>query len=467
MGGEVVVVSAVEERFEFGPVVADLGTSRISDAAVRATKEPVFVQVLARNDQELAALSEALDKGARALSDAGVPGRPMEWDVSTSPGWIAYDHFGEPLANAVRRGRDPSLVDSVAIETAVALEILGKVGLTHRAVNPRTLFQKNHRIALLGLDALRATYQTARADSALANDPRFTAPEAFDGGGDIKADVYSLGCIVFALLTGGPPYFGDAALLREAHRSQPIPVVPGQDAVGWNDLLRKMLAKDPGSRPQPSEIARLVGKARQRSFASIPVAAPVALPGKRKSRAPILAVLGAAVVIVALAGFGAARALAPSDPGTPAASVAPTGPAAIAPVAGTSATPAPSAAATSEPTPEPTTTARTGPVATPRRTAARTPAPTAAPISQVTPAAGPRGTLFRFAVGGLPPGAVFVQSYSDVTGFQSTPIPSGVVGQDGVARTTLATDQRMRLGPYAMRITSGGSSRVVTFQLLP
>jgi len=457
-----------EERYDLGPEVAQLPSSRIFDATARLTGARVFVQMVARTDEELAALAEALEKGARALSDAGVPGRPVEWDVAARPGWIVYDHHGDPLATALRRGRDPSLVDSVAIETAVALEVLGKIGLTHRAINPRTLFQQNRRVALLGLDALRASYTTARGDVAAPNDPRYTAPEAVDGGGDIKADVYSLGCVLFALMTGAPPYFGSAEVIREAHRTQPIPTVPGDDAFGWNELLARMLAKDPRARPQPSEIAGLVRKARQRFAVLAP--APTVVPAKRGRRMGPIGVVVAALLVVLAGGAAAMTVLAPKAPAvTPVASTPPVA-AETAPVAAASpaappetapeATPAPGAAATAA-----VRTTAPGPVATPRPTVARTPAPTPAPISQVSPAAGPRGTLFRFAVGGFTPGAVFTQSYSDTTGFQSNPIASGVVGQDGVARTTLNADGSMRTGPHALRITAAGVSRVVTFQI--
>ena len=457
-------VSDPEEKYELGAEVAELPMSRIFDASVRATGAPVFVQLLSRGEEELAALAEALEKGARALSDAGVPGRPVEWDVASRPGWIVYDRHGEPLAAAVRRGRDPGLVDSVAIETAVALEVLGKVGLAHRAINPRTLFHQNRRIAVLGLDALRASYVTARGDKVAPNDPRYTAPEAFDGGGDIKADVYSLGCVLFALMTGAPPYFGSAEVLHAAHRSEPIPTVPGDDAVGWNELLTRMLAKDPASRPQPGDIAGLVRKARQRAAFVIP-AVPVVTPLKRKrGRAPLVMVAGALVLLM-LGGVGAMMALAPSTTAGPGASAAPT---ATAPIAAASPTVAASAT-TPEPTAEPTAAATNvpGQAGTPRPTVARTPTPPPPPISQVSPAAGPRGTIFTFAVGGFPAGAVFVQSYSDATGFQSQPVPSGVIGQDGVARTTLRADGNMQTGPHALRITAGGVSRVVTFQITP
>jgi serine/threonine-protein kinase len=281
--------------------------------------------------------------------------------------------------------------------------------------------------------------------------------------------VYSLGCVLFALMTGAPPYFGSTEVIREAHRSQPIPTVPGDDAFGWNELLARMLAKDPRARPQPNEIAALVRKARQRFAVLAP--APTVVPLKRGRRMGPIGMVVAALLVVLAGGAAAMTVLAPKAPA--AAPVASTPPVAAetAPVAAASPTAAP------EPAPEATPAApgaaataavRTnapGPVATPRPTVARTPAPTLAPISQVSPAAGPRGTLFRFAVGGFTPGAVFTQSYSDTTGFQSNPIPSGVVGQDGVAHTTLNADGNMRTGPHALRITAAGVSRVVTFQI--
>ncbi|HEX4744176.1 MAG TPA: protein kinase [Candidatus Limnocylindria bacterium] len=462
-------VSDPEERYDLGPEVAELPSSRIFAATARATGAPVFVQLLSRGEEELAALADALEKGARALSDAGVPGRPVEWNVTSRPGWIVYDQHGEPLASAVRRGRDPGLVDSVAIETAVALEVLGKVGLTHRAVNPRTLFHQNRRIALLGLDALRASYVSARGDKTAPNDPRYTAPEAFDGGGDIKADVYSLGCVLFALMTGAPPYFGSAEVLRAAHRSEPIPTVPGDDAVGWNELLAKMLAKEPAARPQPGDIAGHVRKARQRAAFVMPAAPVVTRLKRKRSRAPLV-MAGAALVLLLLGGVGAMALLRPSapaaDPGTSAAPTATAPVAAASPtVAASATTPEPTAAPPGAATAAPTNAP--GAVVTPRPTVARTPTPPPPPISQVSPAAGPRGTIFSFAVGGFPAGAVFVQSYSDATGFQSNPVPSGVVGQDGVARTTLRADGNMQTGPHALRITAGGISRVVTFQITP
>src|SRR5262249_20407284 len=93
--------------------------------------------------------------------------------------------------------------------------------------------------------------------------PNYMAPEqALDARkADIRADIYSLGCTLFFLLTGRPP-FGKATPFQEslAHlqESPPLlrelrPDVPP----GLADLVQQMLAKVPDQRPQtPWEVAQ-------------------------------------------------------------------------------------------------------------------------------------------------------------------------------------------------------------------
>src|SRR5690606_39029160 len=64
------------------------------------------------------------------------------------------------------------------------------------------------------------------------------------------SDIYALGCLLFACLTGHAPYSGSDVEVAIAHTSQPVPQLPGDDAVTRrvNTVLGRALAKEPSAR---------------------------------------------------------------------------------------------------------------------------------------------------------------------------------------------------------------------------
>jgi serine/threonine protein kinase len=124
----------------------------------------------------------------------------------------------------------------------------------------------------------------------------YMAPEqAFDfHGADIRADVYSLGCTLFFLLTGQSPFSGGtlAEKLTRHQRSEPPPVrkVRPELPTELDPVLQKMLAKDPKDRHQtPGELAeslaRLIGQL------GTPVAVPVVGTPTARAAAPLARIL--------------------------------------------------------------------------------------------------------------------------------------------------------------------------------
>jgi serine/threonine protein kinase len=93
--------------------------------------------------------------------------------------------------------------------------------------------------------------------------PDFIAPEQIRDAqsADIRADIYSLGCTFYYLLTGGPPFHGEHLWdLDQAHFSMnagPLNLVRPEVPVELAALVAKMMANEPGQRFQtPGEVAR-------------------------------------------------------------------------------------------------------------------------------------------------------------------------------------------------------------------
>jgi eukaryotic-like serine/threonine-protein kinase len=182
-------------------------------------------------------------------------------------------------------------------QAGLGLQHAHEKGLIHRDIKPANLFRASpgHAIKLLDLGLARLQEQTTRA---LADHARpaltqigvivgtvdFIAPEqARDSSAvDIRADLYSLGCTFYYLLTGKPPFPGGTATEKLIkHTLDPVPplrhVPPAVTAV-----IHKLMAKKVDDRYQtPVEVAgvltQLLAKPEQ-LLAQSPIALPPTVP---------------------------------------------------------------------------------------------------------------------------------------------------------------------------------------------
>jgi eukaryotic-like serine/threonine-protein kinase len=156
-------------------------------------------------------------------------------------------------------------------QAAIGLQHAYEHGLVHRDVKPSNLMlSTNGQVKLLdlGLALLRASVPSAGDLTGIGEvmgTAEYMAPEqwAETHSVDIRADIYSLGCTLYALLTGDPPFTGSGrkSFLRmmSAHQQEPVrPVTELRSDVpaALCALLDRMLAKNPEARPAtPAAVA--------------------------------------------------------------------------------------------------------------------------------------------------------------------------------------------------------------------
>ena len=195
--------------------------------------------------------------------------------TSNGKPWIATEWLdGEDLGARIERGAfELSEILAIARGAAGALAYLHSRGVVHRDVKPGNVFLSRGRVKLLDFGLVRdRAHASMTAENIILGTPQYMAPEqAIDArNADARADVFSLGALVFHCVTGRPIYddddvrqlFGAIVCARIPRTSSLVPFVPRR----LDDLVARMLSRDPSARPK-NAIAVLAELARIREHA--------------------------------------------------------------------------------------------------------------------------------------------------------------------------------------------------------
>jgi serine/threonine-protein kinase len=294
-------------RYEIEQEIGRGGMATVYRARDTHHERPVALKVL---HPELAASlgAERFQREIRLAARLQHPHILGVYDSGEADGylWFAMPFAeGESLRDRLSRERQMPVADATRIcrEVALALDYAHRHGVIHRDIKPEN-------ILLIDGQAMLADFGIARALGTAGGDaltgtgmsigtPAYMSPEqaAGDGNIDARTDIYSLGCVLYEMLAGEPPFAGPSlqAVMARVMTESPRTLDTVRQAVPRQlaEVVQQAMAKVPADRPATAgDLARLI-----ESTATMPAIG--AIPAPRPFR---WALLAAAVIVVAAVG---------------------------------------------------------------------------------------------------------------------------------------------------------------------
>lgn len=233
------------------------GMASVYLAIQESFEREVALKVMAPELSKDAAFGERFLREARIVSRLIHPNIVTVYDVGIHEGYYFLSMEYVPGQDLTRKRFDLSLADSLNVvkDIARALDFAGTKGYVHRDVKPENIMLRDEsgRAVLMDFGIARPSdVASGMTQTGMAiGTPHYMSPEQAKGlPVDTRADIYSLGVVLFLLLTGRVPYHADSAVVVGImHVSEDIPRLPPHLQV-FQAIIDCVLAKNPLARYQ-------------------------------------------------------------------------------------------------------------------------------------------------------------------------------------------------------------------------
>lgn len=286
------------------------GMAKVYLAVDTKLDRPVAVKVLSPAFAENSRITKRFIKEAKTAAQLQHSNIVSIFDVGKQGTmyYFAMEYLQENLKDRIKQGAGLKAREALAIvkDVARALSYAHKKGYVHRDIKPdNIMFRKDGAVVLVDFGIVKAVNEKTKLTRTgiSVGTPQYMSPEQIRARKvDGRSDIYSLGIVLYELLTGKLPYQADDLVkLALQHTGGPIPKLPAK-LQDFQPLIEKMLAKSPHERVRNAEgLIRLIDaldfKVKEKTT-KIQQA-----PSGRRKKAPLVIFLLILVGAVIVAGY--------------------------------------------------------------------------------------------------------------------------------------------------------------------
>jgi eukaryotic-like serine/threonine-protein kinase len=258
----------LSDRYELGEIIGFGGMSEVHlardvrlhrDVAVKVlradlARDPSFYLRFRREAQNAAALNHpaivaVYDTGEAETTNGPLPYIVMEYVDGVTLRDIVHTDGPIPAKRALE----------IIADACQALNFSHQHGIIHRDVKPANIMiSKAGAVKVMDFGIARALADAGNSvtqTAAVIGTAQYLSPEQARGEKvDARSDVYSLGCVLYEILTGEPPFIGDSpvAVAYQHVREDPVPPSQRHSGIGpeLDAVILKALTKNPDNRYQ-------------------------------------------------------------------------------------------------------------------------------------------------------------------------------------------------------------------------
>jgi hypothetical protein len=215
------------ERYRLEEVVASGGVAIVWRAFDEHLARPVAVKLLHPHHAGDPTVVERFQREARAAAGLSHPNVVRIYDVGRDDGivWLVMELVEGPSLRDVLAAREPldaSVVAAVGEQVARALAAAHERGLVHRDIKPANILVASDgtvQVTDFGIAKALGTDETLTSTGTVMGTAAYVAPEQLETSDvDARADVYSLGVVLYEALLGRPAFSGDTPAATAAMR---------------------------------------------------------------------------------------------------------------------------------------------------------------------------------------------------------------------------------------------------------